>query len=43
MLPQTVIDGIVKYVQKMVLQHVNITTNDQNVWKVLEPVVVNGE
>jgi len=43
MLPQTVIDGIVKYVQKMVSQHVNITTNDQNVWKVLEPVVVNGE
>lgn len=43
MLPQTVIDGIVKYVLKMVEQHVNITTNDQHVWNALQPVVVNGE
>ena len=42
MLPQGVLDGIVKYVKSTVKQHVRITTNDEDKYLVMEPVIVNG-
>lgn len=42
MLPQGVLDGIVKYVKSTVKQHVRITSNDENTYIIMEPVVVNG-
>ena len=42
MLPQGVLDGIVNYVKSTVEQHVRITTNDENKYFVMEPVIVNG-
>ena len=42
MLPQSVIDGIVKYVKSTVKQHVRVTTNDEDLYRIMEPVIVNG-
>ena len=42
MLPQGVLDGIVNYVKSTVKQHIRITTNDENLYRIMEPVIVNG-
>ena len=42
MLPQGVLDGIVNYVKSTVKQHIRITTNDESLYRIMEPVIVNG-